>query len=165
MALSRVFASENFSQLCSQIPGSKQESFVFEVSRALAHRVKHLAYREYITTLALEVLFQEFGPLPIITKRLESTYCSVGAVTATALLHKLHNFLGEETSEKCLQGTRPQPHKETKIAVFQRISKFLYTSLALALGLLPAKHRKSLIRMILRIAKVLRIRTSWDFDY
>lgn len=165
MSLSRVFASRNFSQLCSQVPGSKQESFVFEVVSALSHRVKHLAYREYITTLALEVLFQEFGPLPIITKKLESTYYSVGADAATALLHNLHTFPGGDSAEICLHNKKVEPQKEINNLVAQRVQKFLYTSLAIFLGLLPTKPRKSLIRMILRLAKVFRIRTSWNFDY
>ena len=163
MALSRVFASGSFSQLCSQVTVSKQDSFVQEVIDALTHRILNPDYRNITITLALEALFQEFGPLPIITRNLESTYSEVGADATTLLLHQLHIAIEQEGCDECTLNSKTSPGETPPRSIRRMISSVINRSLSRLLGLIPRDLRKILIRTVLFIAKKLRIRTSWHF--
>lgn len=162
-ALSRVFASGSFSQLCSQVTNPKQDDFVRGVIDALTHRILNPNYRNFTITLALEALFQEFGPLPIITRNLESTYSEVGADATTALLHKLHIAIEQEGCDECTLTNKASPGETTPKSFIRMISRTINGALSRLLGLIPRNLRRILIRKVFFIAKKLRIRTSWDF--
>jgi hypothetical protein len=162
MALSRVFASRNFSELCTLVPAMERETFVSEVLAGLDHRIEEFTHHKFTTTLALEIMFQEFGPLPVINQKLESVYYDIGAYTASDLLHTLHTTLGSQGSKSCSRTPAEKPGHRVKAEGISGRPSMLKRLLARLLGMLPIVIRKGLVRTLISLANKLGIRTSWN---
>ncbi len=161
MALARVFASRNFSELCSLVPAKERETFVSEVLAGLDHRIEEITHHKFTTTLALEIMFQEFGPLPVISQKLESVYYNIGAYTASDLLHTLHTTLSSQESESCLRIPAEKRGHRVKAEGISGRHSTLKRLLARLLGILPIVIRKGLVRKLISLANKLGIQTSW----
>ena len=165
MSLSRVFSSKNFSTLCRQVVQSDRENFVYEVIAGIDHRIQDPLYRNFTNTLALEVMFQEFGPISNITKNLEATYLRVGAIASSQLLHELHTFPGDSNDELCLVTSDGDARFKTEPSRVTTKHSFFKNAISRLLGMFPRSLRRWVLGGMFALAKKLGIRTSWQFDW
>ncbi len=165
LALTRVFASSSFLDICKLVPPGETDAFVNGVTSSIIFRVRDENYAATLRAVALEAMFQEFGPHPSIVEQLEPIYSNITAVAATTLLHRLHTFPKSDGTQSCsslnANHTSPRAHRRT-YKKKRRSSGLLLSSLV---GILPRMARRTIWVVTIRLLKVLRIRNSWDFDW
>jgi hypothetical protein len=144
---------------------SDRENFVYEVIAGIDHRIQDPLYRNFASTLALEVMFQEFGPISNITKNFEATYLGVGAIASSQLLHKLHTFPGDGNEELCLSTSEGDARFKTEPSLVRTKHSYFKNAILKLLGMFPISLRKWVLGGMFALIKKLGIRTSWQFDW
>jgi glycosyltransferase involved in cell wall biosynthesis len=166
MALTRVFSGDGFHELCKLVEEKDATAFFRAVEEGLGHRIQQADLAQNVRAIALEAMFQAFGPHPRIISGLEEIYEGLGAAPAASLLSRLQRF-GSTTGGVTLTSADKfsvEVDKRNPTLSFKEVKFFRRTLLA-ALGVIPLALRRKLLVASVKFLKALGIKTNWDFDW
>jgi glycosyltransferase involved in cell wall biosynthesis len=166
MALTRVFSGQAFYELCKLVKEEEVTAFLESLEAGLDQRIQQDDLARNIRAIALETMFQAFGPHPRIMAGLGNIYEGIDAGPAVSLLHRLQTF-GSTASGAIQTNLSLFSTKEESQDLPTPLSeiKFLKRTLLAALGVLPLAIRRKLLVASVKFLKVLGIKTTWDFDW
>jgi hypothetical protein len=165
MALTRVFSGIGFHEICKLVEEEDTPAFFEVIENGLEHRIKQADLARNVRALALEAMFQSFGPHPRLMASLRQIYEGIQAESTVSLINRLQKFgsMTDEATSTKAEMFSEDTDKRNRTLLYKE--GFVKRTLLTALGILPLAIRRRLIVASLKTLKTFGVKTNWDFDW